>query len=137
MHVERLMDWQRTAILPLFLHVGMPSAIQLERDQLPRTHGIPEPAIGFERLKQAFKEIHHETCKYPLSVLRTLILRRACELREGESIKLLCELTDTANGWEDLLSFALMDDEREPAAELYQKLSNMGDRETMLASLVV
>lgn len=118
-----VLDWQHAAVLPLFLHAGMPDVIQNEEDEVSRGMTKPKLPDDFDKLSEeeqawemellrrrlvhyhynlstaAHNRIHHKGLVYPLNNFRRRIFNHAIAAWEGETIKLLYALIDMVFGW--------------------------------------
>jgi len=52
LHIRSVLDWQHAAVLPLFLHAGMPYDIQNEEDEVSRRMTEPKLPDRFDELSQ-------------------------------------------------------------------------------------
>jgi hypothetical protein len=162
LQILSMLDWQHAAVLPLFLHAGMPGVIQNEGDEVSRQMTKPRLPDNFDELSDdekawemellrrrrvhyhynlstvAHNRIHHRGMVYLLNTFRRRIFNHATAAWEGETINLLYALIDMMSGW---ASFAkdgtpcpvVFTEEEEVAAEnLYQALSNAERGERML-----
>ncbi|KIM38483.1 hypothetical protein M413DRAFT_19995 [Hebeloma cylindrosporum] len=162
LQILSMLDWQHAAVLPLFLHAGMPGVIQNEGDEVSRQMTKPRLPDNFDELSDeekawemellrrrhvhyhynlstaAHNRIHHRGMVYSLNPFRRRIFNHATAAWEGETINLLYALIDMTVGW---ASFAkdgtpcpvVFTEEEEVAAEnLYQALSNAERGESML-----
>ncbi|KAF8259802.1 kinase-like domain-containing protein [Lactarius quietus] len=166
LQILSVLDWQHAAVLPLFLHAGMPDVIQNEEDEVSRTMAEPKLPDDFDELPKEEQEwemellrrrpvhyhynvstathnrIHHRGLVYSLNTFRRRIFNHATAMWEGETIKLLYALIDMVSGW---ASFAkgctpcpvtFTEDEKAAAEELYQALANAETGERMLRDKV-
>ena len=100
LQILSVLDWQHAAILPLFLHAGMPDVIQNEEDEVSRRMAEPKLPDDFDKLsgeKQEWEKellrrrlvhyhynlstakhnrIHHKSLVYPLNTFRRRIFNR-------------------------------------------------------------
>ena len=51
-----MLDWQYAAVLPLFLHAGMPDVISSVEDEVSRTLTKPELPNDFDKLSEGVQE---------------------------------------------------------------------------------
>ncbi|KAK7000463.1 hypothetical protein R3P38DRAFT_3058481 [Favolaschia claudopus] len=152
--IVSLLDWQHTAVLPLFLHAGVPNFLQSKEDEVSQQMVIPELPDNFNTLSEedkdwekellrrrlahyhynlstaAYNKVHHEGFVYPLNPFRRRIFIHASAIWEGETIKLLCAMIDLVCNW---VVFAtdgtpcpvdFTEEEIEKALKLYQALAN-------------
>lgn len=56
LQILSLLDWQHAAVLPLFLHAGMPDVIQNEKDEVSRRMTEPKLPDDFDRLSEEMQE---------------------------------------------------------------------------------
>ena len=154
LQMRSLLDWQHAAVLPLFLHAGMPEVIQNEEDEVSRSMVKPKPPDDFDELPEeeqewerellrrrlvhyhynlstaAHNRIHHKGLVYPLNPFRRRIFNHATAMWEGETIKLLYALIDIVSGWENFAKdgtpcpVVFTEDEKAAAEKLYQALAN-------------
>lgn len=127
LQILSVLDWQHTVVLPLFLHVGMPHAIQNEEDEVSRSMVKPELPDDFDRLAAeeqeeerelfrrrlihyhynlsmaTYNRIHHKGLVYSLNPFRRHIFNHATTIWEGETIKLLYALMDMVSNWKSLV----------------------------------
>lgn len=162
LQILSVLDWQHAAVLPLFLHAGMPDVIQNEEDEVSRRMVEPKLPDDFDKLSEekqewemellrrrlvhyhynlstaTYNRIHHKGLVYPLNTFRRRIFNHAAAMWEGETIKLLYALMDMVSGW---ASFAkdgtpcpvvFTEDEKARAEKLYQDLANVEIGEKML-----
>ncbi|KAG6829928.1 hypothetical protein H0H87_009786 [Tephrocybe sp. NHM501043] len=152
LHILSMLDWQHAAILPLFLHAGMPEVIQNEEDEVSRSMVKPKLPVDFDKLSgkdqewemellrrrlvhyhynlstATYNRIHFEGFVYPLNTLRHRIFLHATALWEGETINLLYELIDVVLNWESFekdgtpCPVVFTKDEKAAAQKLYQGL---------------
>ena len=52
LQIRSVLDWQHAAVLPLFLHAGMPYDIQNEEDEVSRSMTKPNLPDDFDKLSQ-------------------------------------------------------------------------------------
>ncbi|KAF8884261.1 kinase-like domain-containing protein [Gymnopilus junonius] len=124
LQILSVLDWQHTAVLPLFLHAGMPEFIQNEEDEVSQKMIKPELPDDFDKLPEEDQDrervllrrrlfhyhynlstathnrIHHKGLVYPLNPFRRRIFIHATAMWEGETIELLYALIDLVLGWE-------------------------------------
>lgn len=153
LQILSVLDWQHAAVLPLFLHAGMPEFIQNEEDEVSQKMVKPEPPDDFDKLpeedqdreRELFRRrlvhyhynlstathnrIHHKGLVYPLNPFRRRIFIHATAMWEGETIKLLCALIDLVLGWEHIATDGtpcpvVFTEEIVAAEKLYQALAN-------------
>ena len=122
-----MLDWQHSAVLPLFLHAGMPDDIQNDGDEVSRRLTKPTLSDDFDKLSQeeqrqemellrrrrvyyhynvstaAYNKVHHKGLVYPLNTFRRRIFNHATAPWEGETIKLLWSLIELMMDWESLV----------------------------------
>ncbi|PPQ88103.1 hypothetical protein CVT25_014400 [Psilocybe cyanescens] len=162
LQILSVLDWQHTAVLPLFLHAGMPNVIQNEEDEVSRRMAKPKLPDDFNELSEEKKEwemellrrrlvhyhynlstathnrIHHKGLVYPLNNFRRRIFNHATAMWEGETIKLLYALIDMTLGWPSFAKDGMpcpvvfTEDEKAAAETLYQGLVNAEIGERML-----
>ncbi|KAF5376644.1 hypothetical protein D9615_007875 [Tricholomella constricta] len=125
LHILSLLDWQHAAVLPLFLHAGMPDVIQNEEDEVSRSMVKPKLPDDFDKLPEeeqewerevlrrrlvhyhynlstaTYNRMHHAGLVYPLNTFRRRIFNHATAAWEGETINLLYALIDMVDGWAD------------------------------------
>ncbi|KAK7048963.1 hypothetical protein R3P38DRAFT_3388160 [Favolaschia claudopus] len=159
--IVSLLDWQHTAVLPLFLHAGVPNFLQSKEDEVSQQMVTPELPDNFDTLSEedkdwellrrrlahyhynlstaAHNKVHHEGLVYPLTPFRRRIFIHASAIWEGETIKLLCAMIDLVCNWEVFATDGtscpvdFTEEEIEKALKLYQALANadMGERQLM------
>lgn len=162
LQILSVLDWQHTAVLPLFLHAGMPDFVQNEEDEFSRKMVKPELPDDFDKLPEedqdrekellhrrlihyhynlstaTHNKIHHKGLVYPFNTFRRRIFIHASAMWEGETIKLLCALIDLVLGWEDLVKdgtpcpVVFTEEEVDAAAKLSQALANAENGERWL-----
>ena len=123
LQIRSVLDRQHAAVLPLFLHVGMPYDIQNEEDEVSRSMTEPNLPHDFDKLSQeeqirekellrrrlvhyhynlstaAYNRVHHKGLVYPFSNFRRRIFNYATAPWEGETIKLLWTLIEMVVNW--------------------------------------
>ncbi|KAG6855653.1 hypothetical protein H0H87_012547, partial [Tephrocybe sp. NHM501043] len=147
LQILSMLDWQHAAVLPLFLHAGMPEFIQNKEDEVSRKMVKPELPDDFNEIPEddqdwekellhrrlvhyhynlntaAYNRIHHKGLVYPFNLFRRRIFIHASAIWEGETIKLLygtpCPVVFTEN-------------EVDAAAKLSQDLENAERGESLL-----
>ena len=154
LQILSVLDWQHAAVLPLFLHAGMPEFIQNEEDEVSQKMVKPELPDDFDKLPEedqyrerellhrrlvhyhynlstaTHNRIHHKGLIYPLNPFRRRIFIHASALWEGETIELLYALVDLVLGWEDFATdgtpcpVVFTEEEIVAAESLYQALAN-------------
>ncbi|CCM01419.1 uncharacterized protein FIBRA_03470 [Fibroporia radiculosa] len=154
--------WQHAAVLLLFLHAGMPSAIQNEEDEVSQRMIKPKLPGDFGKLSEedqkqetehlrrrllhyhyilstaAHNRIPHNGLIYPLNHFRRRIFNHATAVWEGETIDLLYALMDMVSGWAHSgkdgtpCPVVFTEDERDAAENPYQALANAEVDERML-----
>ena len=124
LQIRSVLDWQHAAVLPLFLHAGMPYDIQNEEDEVSRSMVEPNLPDDFDKLSKegqtwekelhrrrlvhyhynlstaAYNRVHHRGLVYPFSNFRRRIFNYATAPWEGETIKLLWALIEMVDNWE-------------------------------------
>ncbi|KAJ7066369.1 kinase-like domain-containing protein [Mycena amicta] len=158
-----ILDWQYAAVLPLFLHAGMPDFIQTEEDAVSRSLVGPKLPDGFDKLSEeeqewemellrrrlvhyyyavstmAYNKINRDGMVYPLNTFRRRIFNCATSAWEGETINLLCALIDMVSDWESYAKngtpcpVVFTEDETAAAEKLYEGLKNAESGERMLS----
>lgn len=166
LQILSVLDWQHAAVLPLFLHAGMPDVIQNEEDEVSRAMAEPKLPDDFDELPEEKQEwemellrrrlvhyhynlstathnrIHHQGLVYPLNTFRRRIFNHATAMWEGETIKLLYALIDMVSGWASFAKdgtpcpVAFTEDEKAAAEKLYRALANAEMGEKMLRDRV-
>ncbi|CAA7266012.1 unnamed protein product [Cyclocybe aegerita] len=166
LQILSVLDWQYAAVLPLFLHAGMPELIQNEEDEVSQKMIKPELPNNFDKLPAedqdrerellrrrlvhyhynlstaAHNRIHHKGLVYPLNPFRRRVFIHASALWEGETINLLCALIDLVLGWEYFATdgtpcpVVFMEKEIVEAGNLYQALANAEGGESRLREIV-
>ncbi|EED82498.1 predicted protein [Postia placenta Mad-698-R] len=166
LQILSVLDWQHAAVLPLFLHAGMPDIIQNEEDEVSRTMVQPKLPDDFDELPEEKQEwemellrrrlvhyhyslstathnrIHHQGLVYSLNTFRRRIFNHATAIWEGETIKLLYALIDMVSGWASFAKdgtpcpVAFTEDEEAAAKKLYLALANAERGERMLRDRV-
>ncbi|KAJ7066478.1 kinase-like domain-containing protein [Mycena amicta] len=162
LQITSMLDWQYAAVLPLFLHAGMPNDIQNREDEVSQSMAEPELPDDFDKLSQedqewqmellrrrlvhyhynlstaAHNRIHHTGLVYPLNGFRRRIFNHATRAWEGETIELLFALMDMLFGW---ASFAkdstqcpvvFTEDEKAAAEKPIEELSSADMNESTL-----
>lgn len=162
LQILSILDWQHTAVLPLFLHAGMPEVIQNEEDEVSRSMVTPELPDDFDELPEekqewerellrrrlvhyhynlstaTYNRIHHKGLVYSLNPFRRRIFIHATAMWEGETIKLLYALIDMVSGWESFAKdgtpcpVVFTEDEKAAAERLYQALAIADNGERLL-----
>ncbi|KAJ2913700.1 hypothetical protein MD484_g6711, partial [Candolleomyces efflorescens] len=153
LEIISFLDWQNTAVLPLFLQAGIPDFIQNEQDEVSQQMVEPELPDNFDTLSEedrdwenellrrrlvhyhyklstaAYNEVHHKGLVDPLNPFRRRIFIHASAIWEGETIKLLCAMIDLACNWEAFATDGtpcpvdFTEAEIEKALKLYQDLA--------------
>jgi hypothetical protein len=154
LQILSILDWQHAAVLPLFLHAGMPDVIQNEGDEVSRRMAKPRLPDNFDQLSDedkawemellrrrrvhyhynlstaAHNRIHHRGMVYPLNTFRRRIFNHATAAWEGETINLLYALIDMVSGWSSfakdgtICPVVFTEEEVAAAEKLYQALGN-------------
>ncbi|KAI6142613.1 kinase-like domain-containing protein [Pisolithus tinctorius] len=162
LQILSMLDWQHAAVLPLFLHAGMPDIIQNEEDEVSRRMVKPKLPDDFDKLAEekqewemelfrrrlvhyhyivstaTYNRIHLKGFVYPLNDLRRRIFIHATAAWEGETINLLDSLIDIVFGWESFAKdgtpcpVVFTEDEIAAAVKLYEALANADMGERML-----
>ncbi|KAK7695260.1 hypothetical protein QCA50_002450 [Cerrena zonata] len=150
-----VLDWQHTAVLPLFLQAGMHEFIQNEEDEVSRKMVKPKLPDDFDKLPEedrdrerellrrrlvhyhynlrtaVYNRIHHKGLVYPLNPFRRRIFIHATAMWEGETIKLLYALIDLVLDWEDFATdgtpcpVVFTEEEIAAAEKLYKALADV------------
>ncbi|KAJ3794067.1 hypothetical protein GGU11DRAFT_818342 [Lentinula aff. detonsa] len=161
LQILSVLDWQHAAILPLFLHAGMPRFIQNEEDEVSQKMVKPELPDGFDKLPAregaplssscslslqpstaTHNRIHHKGFVHPLNPFRCRIFIHATDMWEGETIKLLYALIDLVRGWGHFATDGTMcpvvftEKVIAAAEELWQALANAERGERWLRDFV-
>ncbi|KAG6883379.1 hypothetical protein C0992_008860 [Termitomyces sp. T32_za158] len=161
-----VLDWQHAAVLPLFLHAGMPDVIQNEEDEVSRSMVKPELPGTFDQLSQedqewerellrrrlvhyhynvstaVYNRIHHNGLVYPFNPFLCHIFSQAMTAWEGETIKLRYTLIDTVFGWEKFAKdnapcpVVFTEDEIVMAVKLYRALAGAEKNERLMRDFV-
>lgn len=124
LRIRSLLDWQHAAVLPLFLHAGMPYDIQNEEDEVSRRMIKPNLPDNFDNLSQeeqewekellrrrlvhyhyilstaTYNRAHHKALSYPFGSFCRRIFNHSAAPWEGETIKLLQALIEMVLDWE-------------------------------------
>ena len=162
LQIRSILDRQHAAVLPLFLHAGMPDIIQNEEDEVSRTMAQPKLPENFCELSgeeqdwemevlrrrlvhyhynlstATYNRIHHNGLVYPSNAFRRRSFNHSIAAWEGETIKLLYALIEMVFGWASLAKdgtpcpVAFTEDETAAAERLYQALQNAEKGERML-----
>lgn len=166
LHICSVLDWQHAAVLPLFLHAGMPYDIQNEGDEVSRSMTEPKLPDDFDELSQdeqlwekelfrrrlvhyhynlstaVYNRVHHKGLVYPISNFCRRIFNYATAPWEGETIKLLCALIEMVVNWEGFSKdgtpcpVVLTPDEIDAAIKLCRELESAEENERTLRNLV-
>ena len=166
LEIVSFLDWQNTAVLPLFLHAGIPDFIQNKEDEVSQQMVTPELPDNFDTLPEedkdwekellrrrlahyhynlstaAYNKVHHEGLVDPLNPFRRRIFIHASAIWEGETIKLLCAMIDLVCGWEVFATDGtpcpvdFTEEEIEKALKLYQALANAERGERQLVAKI-
>ena len=154
-----MLDWQHAAVLPLFLHAGMPDDIQNEEGEVSRRLIKPKLPNGFDKLSQeeqrretvhyhyilstaAHNRVHHKGLVYPLNTFRRRIFNHATAPWEGETIKLLWSLIEMVMDWESFAKdgtpclVVFSKDEKAAVIKLYRALADAEENERALRNHV-
>jgi hypothetical protein len=153
LQILSVLDWQHTAVLPLFLHAGMSDFIQNEEDEVSQKMVKPELPDDFDELPEedqyrerellrrrlvhyhynlstaTYNRIHHKGLVYPWNPFRRRIFIHVTAMWEGETIKLLYALIDLALGWAHFVTdgkpcpVVFTEEEIDAAEKLYQALA--------------
>jgi hypothetical protein len=164
--ILNVLDWQHSAILPHFLHAGMPDDIQNEENEVSRKLAKRTLPDDFDKLSQeeqrremvllrrrrvhhhynvstaAYNKVHHKGLVYPLNTFRRRIFNHATAPWEGETIKLLWSLIEMVMDWESFVKdgtpcpVVFTKDEIAAAITLYRALANAEDSERALRNHV-
>ncbi|KAI0046534.1 hypothetical protein FA95DRAFT_1606821 [Auriscalpium vulgare] len=154
LQILSVLDWQHAAVLPLFLHAGMPQFIQNEEDEVSQKMIKPKLPDGFDELPEEDQDrerellrrrlvhyhytmstathnrIHHKGLVYPLNSFCRRIFIHASAIWEGETIKLLYALIELVVDWERVVTdgtscpVMFTVEEVDAAEKLYQALTN-------------
>ena len=116
--IRSVLDWQHAAVLPLFLHAGMPYDIQNEEDEVSRAMIKPNLPDEFDKLSQeeqkwekellrhrlvhyhyilstaTYNRAHHKALVYPFGNFCCRIFNYATAPWKGETIELLWALIE-------------------------------------------
>ena len=166
LQIISVLDWPHAAVLPLFLHAGMPYDIQNEEDEVSRSMTEPKLPDDFDKLSQkeqiwqkqllhrrlvhyrynlstaAYNRVHHISLVYPLNTFRRRIFNHATAPWEGETIKLLWALIEMVVEWESFVQdgtpcpVVFTEDEIAAAITLYRALANAEENERILRNYV-
>ena len=123
LEITGLIDWQHCAILPLFLHAGIPGSLQNYGDTVSESLETPQLPANFdeedeaEQLKQVLvlrkRQLHYNYVKetmrlcpshgkalidYPC-IMRRKLFRHASEPWEGDSVGLKTDLVELTKQW--------------------------------------
>lgn len=127
LQILSMLDWQHAAVLPLFLHAGMPSFIRTR--SLKRWSSLNYRMTSTSYRKKT-KIRRGSSSVYPLNPFRRRIFIHATAMWEGETIKLLYALIDFVLGWEQFATdgtpcpVVFTEKEIVAAEKLYQDLAN-------------
>ncbi|KAF7586221.1 Phosphotransferase enzyme, partial [Aspergillus hancockii] len=126
LQITGLIDWQHSAILPLFLQCGIPNSIQNYGDDVPESLETPSLPDNFSELGESDqseqldilrrRQIHYYYATYTatlnrihgialthnLSILRRQLFSRASEPWEGDNISLKADLIHLSLNWGQL-----------------------------------
>ena len=166
LRIRSLLDWQHAAVLPLFLHAGMPYDIQNEEDKVSRSMIKPNLPDNFDKLSQeeqewekellrrrlvhyhyvvstaTYNRVHHKALSYPLGNFCRRIFNYSIAPWEGETIKLLQALIEMVLDWERFAKdgtpcpVVFTPDEIDAAFKLCQALERAEENERSLRNYV-
>jgi hypothetical protein len=166
LQILSILDWQYTAVLPLFLHASMPEFIQNQEDEISQKMIEPKLPDDFEKLPEEDQHwerellrrrlvhyhynvctavrnrTHHKGLVYPWNSFRRRIFIHATAMWEGETIKLLYALIDLVLGWESIVTdgtpcpVIFTEEEIDAAEKLYLALGNAERNERLLTQYV-
>ncbi|KAF8884331.1 kinase-like domain-containing protein [Infundibulicybe gibba] len=166
LQILSVLDWQHAAVLPLFLHAGMPDEIQNEEDEVSRSMAEPQLPDGFNELSEgkqqwemellrrrlvhyhyvistmAYNKVHLKGLAYPMNPFCRRIFVHATAPWEGETIKLLWALIEMVASWESFTTdntpcpVAFTKDEIVAAMKLNEALADADKNERALRKLV-
>jgi hypothetical protein len=166
LQIRSVLDWQHAAVLPLFLHAGMPYDIQNEEDEVSRRMTKPKLPDDFDELSQdeqrleknllrrrlihydyvlstaVYNRVHHKGLVYPLGNFCCRIFNYASAPWEGETIKLQLALIEMVVGWERFVKdgtpcpLVFTPDEIDAAVKLGKELEIAEENERTLRNLV-
>jgi hypothetical protein len=166
LQIRSVLDWQHAAVLPLFLHAGMPYDIQNEEDEVSRRMTKPKLPDDFDELSQdeqrleknllrrrlihydyvlstaVYNRVHHKGLVYPFGNFCRRIFNYATAPWEGETIKLQLALIEMVVGWERFAKddapcpVVFTPDEIDAAVKLGKELEAADENERTLRNLV-
>lgn len=124
--ITSIIDWERTAVLPMFLHARVPADFQNFGDEVSESLELPSLPENFESLSKAEKEretelyrrrqIHYYYLHFmgqanephfralgtPGIIARNQIYDAACEPWEGNNTSLKAQLINLSHNWASL-----------------------------------
>ena len=166
LQILSMLDWQHAAVLPLFLHAGMPDVIQNEEDEVSRSMAKPKLPDDFDALSEeeqgwemellrrrlvhyyynlstaTYNRVHHMGLVYWLGAFCRRIFNHATAVWEGETIELLTALIEMEFAWAIFAKngtpcpVVFTEGEIAAAEKLYQVLVNADKSERMLRDQV-
>ncbi|KAH7390849.1 hypothetical protein DE146DRAFT_679939 [Phaeosphaeria sp. MPI-PUGE-AT-0046c] len=128
LNITGLIDWQRCAILPLFLQCGIPNSLQNYGDSVSESLTLPELQPGFDDLSdnEQFQEVlllrrrqlhyfyvattanlnseHYDAMSYEFSTLRRKLFEDAGSPWEGDNVTLKADLIKLTQVWPDFVA---------------------------------
>lgn len=128
LHITGLIDWQHSALLPLFLSCGIPNSLQNYGDSATESLQLPVLPSNFDSLDESeqynqvmllrkrqlhifyiaatekFNPIHYNALAYDFSVLRRKLFEHASVPWEGDNITLKADLIKLSQSWSEMIT---------------------------------
>ncbi|EEH10506.1 conserved hypothetical protein [Histoplasma capsulatum G186AR] len=123
LEIKGLIDWQHSAVLPLFLQCGIPQSLQNYGDEVSESLQTPHLPSNFDELKrieqfqhaEIFRKRqlhyfyvkltadnnseHYDALTYHFSALRRRIFQHASDPWEGDNVTLKADLVALSRNW--------------------------------------
>lgn len=126
LHITGLIDWQHSALLPLFLSCGIPDSLQNYGDSATESLQLPVLPPNFDSLDESeqynqvmllrkrqlhvfyiaatekFNPMHYNALAYDFSVLRRKLFEHASVPWEGDNITFKADLIKLSQNWSEM-----------------------------------
>lgn len=128
LRITGLIDWQHSALLPLFLSCGIPASLQNYGDSTTESLQLPVFPPNFDSLDESeqynqvmllrkrqlhvfyiaatekFNPIHYNALAHDFSVLRRKLFEHASVPWEGDNITLKADLIKLSQNWSEMIT---------------------------------
>ncbi|KAF2827214.1 hypothetical protein CC86DRAFT_348483 [Ophiobolus disseminans] len=126
--ITGVIDWQHSAVLPLFLQCGIPHSLQNYGDKISESLTHPELPHGFDELseRERFEQVvllrrrqlhytyvmetaklnplHYAALSHAFSTLRRKLFEHASSPWEGDNVTLKADLIELSQNWSSVIS---------------------------------